>query len=177
MNIIGGIYKIEDIKTGNVYVGSADSDNGIAKRWSCHKAHLRNGNHSYRELQDAFNEDENNIKWEILEECSDDELEERENYWIKYCGLIDGWNVINKEKVSKKRTKVKDTSKMKTAQSGENNGHCNKLTSEDVKEIKRLLKAGLSQTKIARQYQVSQTLIHNIMVGKRWRSVTIEEVI
>jgi len=177
MIIISGIYKIEDIKTGAVYIGSADSDNGIAKRWSCHKAHLRNNEHSYKELQDAFNEDESNIKWEILEECGDDELEERENYYIKYCNLIDDWHVINKEKVSKKRTKVKDTSKMKAAQSGENNGHCNKLTSEDVKEIKRLLKTGLKQSKIAKQYEVSQTLIYNIKNGNRWSSVSLEEVI
>ncbi|EPS53039.1 hypothetical protein CFSAN002368_01657 [Clostridium botulinum A1 str. CFSAN002368] len=29
--LISGIYKIEDIETGNVYVGSADSENGIKK--------------------------------------------------------------------------------------------------------------------------------------------------
>lgn len=67
-----------------------------------------------------------------MEECSDYELEERENYWIEYADRVEGWNVINKEKKSKKRTKVADTSLIKAKQTGESNGHCTKLCVEDV---------------------------------------------
>ncbi|MGY0372491.1 GIY-YIG nuclease family protein [Clostridium sp. JNZ J1-5] len=173
MKIIGGIYKIEDVETGNVYVGSADSDNGIQKRWSCHLAHLRNGEHYYPELQEPYKEEPNRIKWEILDICDDDELEERENYWINYCSMIDGWTVINKQKKAKRKGKVKDKSKMKAAQTGENNGHNTKLSVEDVKEIKKMLQKGLGQTELANKYDVSPTLIHNIKNGTRWASVEI----
>jgi len=168
--LISGIYGIED-ESGNLYVGSADSDNGIKKRWSNHKTKLRNNEHKYSELQDAFNADENNIKWIILEECSDDELEERENYWIKYADRVDGWNVINKEKKSKKRTKVADTSLMKIKQTGEANGHNTKLCVSDVKEIRQMLVDKVKQCVIASKFDCSQTLIYNIKVGNRWASV------
>lgn len=175
MKLISGIYGIEDFETGKLYVGSADSNNGIKKRWSCHKAHLRNGRHDYNELQDAFNAEQNRIKWIILEECSDEELEERENYWIKYADKIDGWTVINKQKKSNKRSKVKDTSTMSIAQTGENNGHNTKLSVEDVKQIKKLLMKGVKQVDLARRYNVSNTLIHNIAHGIRWASVSLED--
>ncbi|WP_236884025.1 GIY-YIG nuclease family protein [Clostridium botulinum] len=171
--LISGIYKIEDIETGNVYVGSADSENGIKKRWSCHLAHLRKNKHYYKELQEAYNDNPERIKWEILDVCSDDELEERENYWIKYCDMIDGWHVINKEKRSKKRSKVKDTSNMSKAQTGDKNGHNTKLSVQDVKEIKRALKKGVKQVILAEQYNVSQTHIWNIANGVRWNSVQV----
>lgn len=173
--LISGIYGIEDAETGGIYVGSADSNNGIKKRWSCHAAHLKNNKHSYIELQEAFSDNPNRIKWIILEECEDEELEERENYWINYCNKIDGWHVINKEKKSKKRTKVKDTSNMRKAQAGENNGNCCKLNAEDVIEIKNMLADGIKKSVIADKYNVSVTLIWNIDNGKRWASVNIEK--
>lgn len=37
MELVRGIYKIKDIGTELVYVGSADKVNGAKKRWSCHK--------------------------------------------------------------------------------------------------------------------------------------------
>ncbi|WP_454053953.1 GIY-YIG nuclease family protein [Clostridium sp. Marseille-Q7071] len=176
MKLISGIYGIEDVETGKLYVGRADSDNGIKKRWSCHKAHLRNGRHDYNELQDAFNADQNRIKWIILEECPDEELEERENYWIKYVDKIDGWTVINKEKKSKKRSKVKDTSRMSVAQTGENNGHCIKLNKEKVREIKIYQKNNTyNDEKLSEMYNVSLTHIKNIRDGRRWASVSLED--
>lgn len=135
MEIIAGIYKIEDIETGNVYVGKADKDNGILKRWSCHKSLMKARKHYCKELQDAFNSDPKRIKWEILEEFygEDEELIEKEQYWIDYCKKIDGWNVLNKAKAVV-RSKVKDTSKMRLAQVGENNGN-NKFSAKTVSEI------------------------------------------
>lgn len=172
--LIAGVYGIEDVRTGNIYIGSADSDNGIKKRWSCHKAHLRKNEHKYKELQEAFSDDKSRIKWIILEECYDDsELEERENYWIEHADRVEGWNVINKEQKSKKRTKVADKTKMKEAQTGESNGHNTKLCIEDVKEIKKMLKDKVKQSLIADKFGVSQTLIYNIKNGVRWASVEV----
>ncbi|OOO66821.1 endonuclease [Clostridium tepidum] len=163
-----GIYGIEDIKTGNIYVGqSAD----IAKRWSNHSAFLKNNEHCYKELQEAYNLDCNRIKYTILEECNENELKEREDWWIQHVQRVDGWNLINKQKFGgNHNTKVKDTTKMKAAQRGEKNGNC-RLRKEDVREIKRLLAKGVTQKELARQYCVSKTHISNIANGKRWKNV------
>jgi hypothetical protein len=167
MKIISGIYKIEDFKTGNVYVGSADQDNGIKKRWSNHLTHLRNGDHYYKELQEPYDIDKNRIKWEILKECGDDELQERENYWIHYCSLVDGWTVINKQKNAVRKSKVKDKSKMIKAQTGENNGHCTKLTKENVFQILDMVKKGIDREKIAAKFDIYPCYISRF--GKdRW---------
>lgn len=167
MKLISGIYGIEDVKTGNLYVGRADSDNGIKKRWSCHKAHLKNGEHNYKELQEPFNKNKNNIKWIVLEECSDEMLEERENFWLDYADKIDGWHVINKEKKSKKKSKVRDKTRMRKAQQGENNGHNTKLSKEDVFEILDLLRDGVSRTVIAAKYDIYPAYTYRL--GKdRW---------
>jgi len=64
---------------------------------------------------------------------------------------------------------------MSIAQTGENNGHKAKLSVEDVKQIKRLLQKGVKQVDLARRYDVSKTLIHNIAHGIRWASVSLED--
>lgn len=177
MKLISGVYKIEDVTTGSVYVGTADKDNGILKRWSNHKTKLKNSEHEYEELQEAFDADTNRIKWEILEDHSnlefesDDEeneyLDERENYFIRYCDMIDGWTVINRNKNSKRKGKVKDKSKMIEAQTGDNNGHCTKLSSKKVFEILDMLKDGVNREIIADKFDVSAKYIYRI--GKdRW---------
>lgn len=165
MNIICGIYGIEG-NNDDLYVGQAVD---IKKRWSCHSAHLKANEHLYKELQEAYNASTENIKWIILEECSESELEKREDWWIKHA---DGWNVINKEKFGKKKSKVADVSKMKEAQTGESNGHCCKLCSDDVVKIKDMLANGVKQVAIAEKFGCSPTLISNIKNNNRWASVT-----
>lgn len=46
-----------------------------------------------------------------------------------------------------------------------------KLTEENVREIKELLKTGLSQSKIGRLFNISQPIICEINTGKIWRYV------
>ena len=168
-----GIYGIEDIKTGSIYIGqSAD----IAKRWSNHAAFLKNNEHNYIELQKAYNLDCNRIKYTILEECKENELTSSEDFWIKHVQRVDGWTLINKQKFGgRHNTKVKDTTKMKAAQKWENNGNCCKLSVEDVIEIKKYLAKGVSQKELARQYNISKTHVNNIANNKRWKNVKEEE--
>lgn len=166
---VTGIYGIEDVKTGNIYVGHSKD---IAKRWSNHSSFLKDGVHRYKELQEAYNLDCKRIKYTILEECTKEMLKEREDFWIKYADNIDGWHVINKQKNGGASKSVKDTSNMSRAQTGENNGNA-RLSVEDVKEIKKLLQKGVKKTELAKQYNVSFSLIHNISTGERWASVEI----
>lgn len=169
---ISGIYLIEDIATGNAYVGQSQHD--IAKRWSNHMTHLKKGDHKYIQLQEAYNSDIKRIKFTILEECKND-LKEREDWWMKHIeNNIDDWNLINKQKNGGASKSVADTTKMKEAQTGESNGHNTKLCIADVKEIKKMLADCLKPAIIAVKFGVSQGLIYNIKNGTRWASVSME---
>jgi hypothetical protein len=46
-----------------------------------------------------------------------------------------------------------------------------KLTEDDVRHIRALLKTGLSQAKIARQFGVTQMVVSKISTGKNWGHV------
>lgn len=49
---------------------------------------------------------------------------------------------------------------------------CSKLTSEQVGEIVSCSKKGLSTRNIARLFSISQTLVRDILSGRKWKSVT-----
>lgn len=67
-----GVYKITNLVTKDCYIGSAKS---FSKRWLQHKNQLKNGTHHNRYLLRAFNKvGFNNIKFEILFLCSNENL-------------------------------------------------------------------------------------------------------
>ncbi|CAM2830194.1 GIY-YIG nuclease family protein [Hathewaya histolytica] len=168
-NVIG-IYGIVDDKTGKIYCGQSSD---IARRWSNHSSFLKNGEHSYKELQEAYDKDKNRIKYTILEKCTEEELKEREDWWIKHIERIDGWTLINKQKHGGNHNiKVKDTSKMCIAQRGENNPRC-RLKEEDIRQIKMLIEKGISIKQIAKQYCISTSFLYNIKSGRKWKHVQI----
>jgi group I intron endonuclease len=78
-----GIYKIECIVSGRIYVGSTCVD--FKKRWKKHKQRLRNNYHENDYLQKAWNKyGEDNFVFSIIEEQYDDaEIKLREEYWLK----------------------------------------------------------------------------------------------
>ncbi|WP_172408113.1 GIY-YIG nuclease family protein [Desulfosporosinus sp. FKA] len=165
-----GVYKLEDVISGAVYVGSSDN---IAKRFSCHESHLKAGDHKYSQLQDSYNQNPDNIKWEIIEECSEDLLEEREAYYFKYVPMIEGWHLINIQTTPAHRTKVKDTSKMSAAQKGESNGNA-KYSAELIKKVKIKMAEGVKLEDISKETGISVSYLRLIKAQKKWPSVTID---
>ena len=164
-----GIYGLIIKKTDEIYIGQSLD---IAKRWSYYGAKFKANEHYYKELQDAYNENKDNIGWIILEECNEfDNLEEREDWWIKNANKM-GYIVINKQKFGKSKSKVADNSKMKEKQTGELNGNA-RLTKEDVISIKKMLKDNVKQAVIANKFGISDTHIYNISKNKRWASVEV----
>lgn len=76
-----GIYKITNKINGKVYIGQSVN---IQKRWIKHKSNLRL-NKSNTILYYAFKKyGIENFLFEIIEECTQQDLNEREIYWIKY---------------------------------------------------------------------------------------------
>lgn len=71
--------------------------------------------------------------------------------------------------------KVKDTTKMKIAQTGENNG-CAKLKENDVKEIIYLLNEGYNQEVLANIYNVSRSNISSIKNERSWNHINRDSI-
>lgn len=84
-----GIYKIENIQNGKVYIGQSIH---IEKRW---QEHCKSSSHSLigKTIQKYGKE---NFSFQILEECLVEELDEKESYYINYFDSIvpKGYNIV-----------------------------------------------------------------------------------
>lgn len=88
-----GIYKITNIINGHIYIGLSRN---IKKRFYHHKYNLKKGIHENDYLQKAWNKyGESSFLFEIIEECKEEELNEKELYWINYYGGFENPNLYN----------------------------------------------------------------------------------
>jgi group I intron endonuclease len=75
-----GIYAIENVQTGMVYIGQAQC---IYARWHKHYADLVDGKHHSQHLQRSWNKrGEAAFRFIILEECDLGEMDSREQAWM-----------------------------------------------------------------------------------------------
>lgn len=92
-----GIYRIVNLKSKRVYIGSAQDLN---ERKINHFSMLRNNKHSSIILQRAYNKakDKSIFEFQILEYCKKEKLIERENhYLITLCKAKDYIDKVNKD--------------------------------------------------------------------------------
>ena len=93
---ICGIYKIENLVNGKVYVGQTID---LHKRKLEHFAILRRDGHCNMHLQSAFNKyGEDNFKFSVLEICAPENCDAREIYWIEQLRATDdkcGYNLAD----------------------------------------------------------------------------------
>ena len=79
-----GIYKIQNKVSSKVYIGQSID---IESRWYSHIKELRENKHRNEHLQNSWNKyGEENFIFEIVEECKEENLTKREQYWIDYYG-------------------------------------------------------------------------------------------
>lgn len=82
-NIICGIYMIQNKVNGNIYIGQSVD---VYNRWKEHLCALRGGYHFNNHLQRSWNKhNECDFEFSIVEECSEDKLDDKEIYWISNC--------------------------------------------------------------------------------------------
>ena len=85
-----GIYKITNLKNGKVYIGQSQN---MYERWNQHRTALKSGHHPNRDMQKDWNKSSRGFRWDVVEYCSLNELNEREKYWIdKYNSIEEGYN-------------------------------------------------------------------------------------
>ena len=78
-----GIYKITNIITNDLYIGSAAGKGGFKERLRKHKWRLRNNINGCTKLQRRWNKyGEDNFTFDILEYCEPNKCIEREQYFL-----------------------------------------------------------------------------------------------
>lgn len=98
MKVKCGIYKIENLKNGKVYIGKSVN---IFSRWKSHLFSLDNGSHYNINLQTDFSKyGVENFTFQVLEFTNKDNLDNREMYHIEqHCSANKeyGYNIIGKK--------------------------------------------------------------------------------
>lgn len=149
MDIVG-IYKITNLINGHCYVGQSRH---IHKRWQDHKitSHNKNDKGYNYPLYKAFRKyGLVNFSFEIIEECTVEELNEKEHYWIK-----------------------KLSPEYNQTEGGDYQVHGSKLTYAEVQEIRKILmdktKKDISYPQIAKMFGVHEDTIRDINTGRTWK--------
>lgn len=88
-----GIYKITNIITNDLYIGSAAGKTGFKRRFESHKYHLRRGTSPCLKLQNSWNKyGEEHFTFDVLEYCEPINCINREQYFIDK--LIPSLNIL-----------------------------------------------------------------------------------
>ena len=85
-----GIYKIHCNGNNRDYIGSAVKH---LQRWSSHRSMLAKGIHPNRHLQNAYKKyGKGSFEYTLIEECNENRLVDREQYWIDTYNFADLMN-------------------------------------------------------------------------------------
>lgn len=145
-----GIYKITNLKNNKVYIGQSRN---ISQRWKRHVSDSKNSSkpgYDYPLYRAFRKEGIENFEFTILEECSYDELNEKE---IAIISLFDATN----------------PSKGYNLTRGGTYGTPLTLSLAQVSEIKYYLRdSDLTQENISYLFGVSQRTISSINIGQTW---------
>lgn len=132
-----GIYKITNMVTNKFYIGSTKD---IDKRWYDHKRELSMNIHINPKLQYSWNHHgEDKFLFEMIEEVEEDNLIEREQYYLDSLKPYEreiGYNICPSagggDNITNNPNRDVFIEKMKIAMLGENNGMFGKEHSEEA---------------------------------------------
>lgn len=148
-----GIYKITKKENGKSYIGQS---NDIERRFKEHQ--YKTDNPIELAIQkygvDAF-------EYKIIEECSLDELDEKEKYWIAYYNTYKGFGYNCNEGGGNSRC--------------ENNGRT-KLTNEEVSYIRGCYDLHMRRREVYKKFKdkISFSAFANIWDGSTWKEIKPE---
>ncbi len=191
-----GVYQIRNTINDKLYVGSSYNMN---RRKYCHFSNLKYNKHPNKHLQRAYNlYGPLSFVFEELEFCSQEQLLEREQYWVdtlwtsgrlynkirvvtaNWRGKLHSkstrqkmkdWQAIHGNAMKKKGYHDESSKQLISISNTKNFAHRRRLTEEQVKEVVRLHDTGLGMLKIGKKYGVSKPTIQRILRGTRYRLV------
>lgn len=159
---ISGIYMVSIPSEEVAYIGCSTD---IKKRFSTHMSNMKKELFAYESFNTGWKN--NTVKFEILEECSVDDLQEREQYYIDYMQRV-GFKVVNQRKAGKLPFNSDEAKKNKSdCQRGSGNGNA-KLTQSQVDKIRKLHSGGMGIQELHERFKVSCGHIRNILSGRSW---------
>lgn len=153
-----GIYCITNLINDKKYIGQSKT---IEKRWNFHKTSSFNSlnsdyNNSIHQAIRKYGLD--NFKFEILEECKVEELDEKEKYWIEFY-----------------QTFPPDLNKGYNLTPGGKQGIKLSILFYHLDEIDEMLKdEKFTQKEIAIKFNVSTEMIQGINTGRYWKRDNIK---
>ena len=167
----GIIYKITNKADGRVYIGQTVQL--LSRRWLKHKVELRHGKHHNRFLQRAYDKyGEDAFSIEVIEYCAEKDLDTLEREWIKHYSANDRDKGYNLESGgNEKKHHDQETIELLVLTHRCRN---NKLTPEQVIEIKKAIISGDTIREIAKKYGVTDHCIHRIKKLQNWAYVAPE---
>ena len=164
-----GIYKITNTINGRVYIGQAQD---IEFRWKRHERDSKTENQViYRAMRKYGIE---NFSFEVVEECSIEELDEKEIYYIEQYRSYVGWKDSNGYNMTlggggSRGVKVSKESRQKMGDSrrGEKNHNYGKPMTKEAKEKLRRAKIGKTLSDYHKR-RISESLLRekNPFYGK-----------
>lgn len=156
--MLSGIYKFTNKANGKIYIGqAANVDERLKRHFLNHNnSNLKDYNtYFYRSLR-KYGWD--NFEIETIENVEIERLNEREEYWVSYYDSFkQGYNGNRGGESVTERAEEHPMAK---------------LTNEQVLQIKEvLLNTKELQEDICKRYNVCQTIISQINLGKKWSSI------
>ena len=187
---ICGIYCIKNLVTLKVYIGQSTS---CKRRMTDHKYMLRKNEHDNEYLQFAWNKyGETNFEFSILETCEEQDLDDREIFYIRKFNSTNrdyGYNresggLSNRKWCRESRDKCTGvnnpmygkhhTKECKEYIKQRNQGINSDWTEEFVIKLKLELAQGVPYRELARKYGIDHSRVYKILQGKNWAWVLPE---
>jgi hypothetical protein len=165
------VYKLENLINGKVYVGQTQN---FKQRKMAHR-HMMSQGHSNRWIKaDVEQYGMENFSMSILEECSPDELDEKEVYWIDKLNSYQRDYGYNNSMGGKNHVVMSEQSKrlMSLAFRGEKSNTAT-ITEATANTIVYLLLAGGSIHGIAKQLGISHKIVESIRSKRKWKHLTV----
>ncbi len=137
-----GIYAIINLNNNNMYIGKSID---VFQRWEQHLDNARLKKYQYEFYKDLINI--SNFTFQILEICEEDQLQEKEQFYIdKYNSLSKGYNQVQAIDITKQESLM--------------------LQESILKAINLLENTNLFYKDIAQQTNLSVNTVYNINICK-----------
>ncbi len=169
-----GIYLITNLANGKVYVGQSIR---IEARFDQHRSSLKSGYHENSHLQRAYNfYGADSFKFDILEECTLDVIDNRERHWINYYNSTNrdfGYNIEDGGSFNKSLSE-ETKKKLSASKTGKSNGPHTEETKRKIGEKNKGNTAFLGRTHSeetkrrmseTKRYKPTQDMIDDIKAG------------
>lgn len=193
-----GIYKIENTKSGGVYIGQTTEC--FQRRYWLHRWKLTNGIHDNLHLQRSFNKHGSDVfEFSVIEITDIESINNREKYWIEYYKTIghcyniqdggqperlcDYISTEARKRVGQKNrerligSKFSEETKKKMSESRKGKRVYRKndsLTDAQARSIKQMLIEGISTAEIQKRLGIPYKSINMIISNDAYSTVLVD---